>query len=177
MEDSYCWGYTGSGDFTTKSATWRAHDNLKPAHTSWKFNWIWKLDVMPKIRIFLWQLCHKALPTKATLLQRGLHIDPVCPGCHSEIEDTDHLFIGCHMVKKIWDLAVSHNWISSQSLSLLESSVTEGLHNLHQARDQSISRIALLLWSVWKSRNAMIFANDVPQPMGSLIRAKRSWAE
>ena len=132
---------------------------------------------MPKIRLFLWQLCHNVLPTRATLLQRGIYIDPVCPGCHSEIEDIDHLFMGCHMVKKTWDLAVSHQWISSQSLSLLGSSVKEGLHNLHQAHDQSVTRIAMLLWSIWKSRNAMIFDNDAPKPMGSLIRAKRNWAE
>ena len=81
------------------------------------------------------------------------------------------------MVKKTWDLAVSHNWISSQSLSLLGSSVKEGLHNLHQAHDQSITRVAMLLWSIWKSRNAMIFDNEAPKPMGSLIRAKRNWAE
>ena len=40
MEDSFCWGFTGSGDFTTKSATWRAHDNIKPDQESWKFNWM-----------------------------------------------------------------------------------------------------------------------------------------
>uniref|UniRef100_A0A7C9DFJ2 RNase H type-1 domain-containing protein n=1 Tax=Opuntia streptacantha TaxID=393608 RepID=A0A7C9DFJ2_OPUST len=72
---------------------------------------------------------------------------------------------------------VSHQWISSQSLSLLGSSVKEGLHNLHQAHDQSVTRIAMLLWSIWKSRNAMIFDNEAPKPMGSLIRAKRTWAE
>ena len=26
VEDSFCWGFTGSGDFSTKSATWRAHE-------------------------------------------------------------------------------------------------------------------------------------------------------
>jgi len=24
--DSFCWGFNGSGEFTTKSATWLAHD-------------------------------------------------------------------------------------------------------------------------------------------------------
>jgi len=40
IEDSFCWGFTGSGDFTTKSATWRAHDNITHDQDSWKFNWI-----------------------------------------------------------------------------------------------------------------------------------------
>ena len=56
-------------------------------------------------------------------------------------------------------------------------SVREGLHNLYITRDNSLPRVAILLWSIWKSRNAMVFDNDVPKPMGSLVRAKRIWAE
>ena len=51
--DSFCWGYTGSGDFSTKSATWKAHDNIAKDQPIWQYKWIWKLDVMPKIRIFV----------------------------------------------------------------------------------------------------------------------------
>jgi len=35
----------------------------------------------------------------------------------------------------------------------------------------------ILLWSLWKSRNALIFKNETPSPMATLLRAKRSWAE
>ena len=28
VPDSFCWGLTDSGEFSTKSATWKAHDNL-----------------------------------------------------------------------------------------------------------------------------------------------------
>ena len=132
---------------------------------------------MPKIRIFLWQLCHNALPTRANLLCKGLYIDPVCPACLSEIEDIDHLFVGCHMVKKTWDLAVSQQWLLSQPFPLSFPSVREGIHNLYNARDNFLPRVAILLWSIWKSRNAMVFDNEVPKPMGSLLRAKRIWAE
>ena len=50
IPDSVCWGLSENGDFSTKSATWVAHwlslKNPKP----WEFNWIWKLDVMPKLK-------------------------------------------------------------------------------------------------------------------------------
>ena len=52
VADSFCWGYTGSGEFSTKSATWAAHDNIGRNQPTWQFKWIWKLNVMPKIRIF-----------------------------------------------------------------------------------------------------------------------------
>ena len=132
---------------------------------------------MPKIRIFLWQLCHNALPKWDNLLHRGIYVDPVCPVCLSENEDIDHLFAGCHMVKKTWDLAVSHNWLSSHPFPQSLSSVREGLHNFYTAWDNYLMRVAILLWSTGKSHNAMVFVNDVPKPMGSLMRAKRNWIE
>jgi len=177
MDDSFCWGFTGSGDFTVKSATWQAHETIKPAQESWKFHWIWQLDVMPKIKIFLWQLCHNALPARATLLGRGLYIDPICPACLSDIEDSDHLFVGCHVAKETWELAVNNHWLSSQPFSHLLHSVREGLHELHRKHDKDITRVAILLWSLWKSRNALIFRNEVPNPISSLVRAKRIWTE
>jgi len=51
--DSFCWGYPSSGDFSTKSATWRAHENIGRNQADWQFKWIWNLDIMPKIKIFL----------------------------------------------------------------------------------------------------------------------------
>jgi len=54
-EDSFCWGLMGSGVFSTKIATWAAHNNFHANDPKWRYNWLWKLDVMPKIKIFLWQ--------------------------------------------------------------------------------------------------------------------------
>jgi len=69
IEDSFCWGINSSGEFNTKSATWIAHKSQPLQKPDWQFKWIWKLDIMPKIKIFLWQICHKALPVRRTLLQ------------------------------------------------------------------------------------------------------------
>jgi len=37
VDDSFCWGYTGSGDFSIKSATWRAHGIIGRDQTAWQF--------------------------------------------------------------------------------------------------------------------------------------------
>ena len=108
VEDSFCWGYTGSGDFSTKSATWRAHENIRRDHPTWPYSWIWKLDVMPKVKIFMWQLCHKALPSRGTLFCRGIPLDPLCPACNTALEDTDHIFLQCPLAQKVWDLSLIH---------------------------------------------------------------------
>jgi len=177
VSDSFCWGFTGSGDFTTKSATWKAHDNIDKDHPIWPYKWIWKLDVMPKVRVFLWQLCHNALPGRGILFHRGLQIDPFCPGCPSEIEDLDHIFMHCHMAKAVWDMAVVHQWLPNFPFAHLGSHIRDELHLLALRKYPWLSRVALLLWSIWKSRNAIIFKNEGSSAMGTLLRAKRNWAE
>ena len=177
IADSFCWGYAGNGVFSTKTATWKAHDNIDRAQPKWKYHWLWKLDVMPKIRVFLWQLCHNALPSRGTLLRRGLQLDPLCPMCSMDIEDSDHIFMHCPMAQKVWDMAVQHQWIPSQPFVHYGTPLREALHLLAQNHYPRLSRVVLLLWSLWKSRNAFIFRREVPTPMGTLLRAKRNWAE
>jgi len=177
VTDSFCWGLTGSGEFSIKSATWKAHENLGYIQPPWQFKWIWKLDVMPKIRIFTWQLCHNALPVKDTLFRRGLQIDPLCPICLAEIEDIDHLFGHCSMANQVWDMAVAHQWLPAHPFTQPATGIRDALHTMAQSKFPWLSRVILLLWSLWKSRNAYVFRNEVPSPMGTLLRAKRNWAE
>ena len=177
VTDSFCWGFTGSGEFSVKSATWKAHEGLAHNPPPWKFKWIWKLDVMPKIRIFMWQICHNALPVKGTLFRRGLQIEPLCPLCLAEIEDIDHLFGHCTIANQVWSMAVAHQWLPAQPFIQPAIGICDALHMMAQTKFPWLSRVILLLWSLWKSRNAYVFRNEVPSPMGILLRAKRNWAE
>ena len=132
---------------------------------------------MPKIKVFLWQLCHNSLPSRGTLLRRGIHLDPTCPACLNDIEDTDHIFLHCPKARQVWDLAAVHQWLPLFTFSSLTMSIRDHLHELACQKSPHLSRVVLLLWSIWKSRNALIFKNDTPNSMGTLLRAKRSWAE
>jgi len=177
VADPFCWGYTGSGEFSTKSATWKAHDNIDRSQPTWQFKWIWKLNVLPKIRVFLWQLCHNALPVRGTLFHRGLHIDPLCPTCSTETEDLDHLFMHCPMANAVWEMAVVHQWLPHLPFNHSGSTLREELHLLAQSQFPWLTRVVLILWSIWKSRNALIFRKEIPSSVGTLLRAKRNWAE
>ena len=76
------------------------------------------------------------------------------------------------MVKKIWDLAISHNLLPFFPDPQLPTSVQDRLHDLYTAQSTSLTRIVILLWSIWKSLNAMVCNHEVSKPMGSQIRAK-----
>jgi len=96
IPNSVCWGLSENGDFSTKTATWAAHELDIKNSSSWEYKWTWHLDLMPKLKVFLWQLYHASLPTRGTLLKRGLQIDPIYTLCNANIEDMEHLFLRCH---------------------------------------------------------------------------------
>lgn len=106
--DTFCWGLNNSGTFRTKSTMWIAHDKSIHEHPDWDFKWIWKINTMPKIKIFLWQICHDTVLVRGTLLKRGLPIDAGCPICLGDIESSDHLFSECLIGKRVWELADKH---------------------------------------------------------------------
>jgi len=99
--DSFCWGLNGSGEFTTKSATWLADGNEIVQRQPWPYKWIWSINTMPKIKIFLWQVCHNALPVRVILFRRGCHIEPECPLFQMDMESIDHLFWTCHETQRV----------------------------------------------------------------------------
>ena len=45
IPNSICWNLTGSGEFTTESATWATHGLDLRKSQSWDFRCIWKLDI------------------------------------------------------------------------------------------------------------------------------------
>ena len=52
IEDSFCWGINSSGEFDTKSVSWIVHWKQPQETIDWHYNWIWKIDTMPKIKNF-----------------------------------------------------------------------------------------------------------------------------
>ncbi|KAL5738196.1 hypothetical protein ACOSP7_030957 [Xanthoceras sorbifolium] len=67
------------------------------------FRFIWCLKIPPKIKFFLWTLCHDKILINVHRATRGLIVDISCPRCQYDIKDLDHLFRGCNFYVKIWE--------------------------------------------------------------------------
>ena len=129
---------------------------------------------MPKIKIFLWQMCHNALPVRSTLVRRGCRLDPQCPLCRTDIEAIGHLLCTCPMTMTVWTAARQHQWLpcqppTTQTWEWLE----EFLHFPIVYNKQMLQHMTFLLWCIWKARNATVFKNEVFRPLRCLIRAKK----
>jgi len=177
IPNSVCWGLSGNDEFSTKLATWPAYGLNSGNLVVWEYNWIWKLDLMPKLKIFLRQLCHAWLPIKATLSKRGVDIDPLSHFRHSEIEGQNHLFLHCPISQECWTLAVAHNWIDSSFVSRQQYSILQSLCARNTTSTAKIERVVALFWSIWKTRNNMVFHNGTPILEITLIRAKKASVE
>ena len=104
---------------------------------------------MPKIKIFLWQICHNAVPVRGTLLKRELNIDAGCPLCLDDIESIDHLFSECQIGKKVWDLADKHQWFPLQSSPEGYHQLTEVLQMARSSRNAKLLQKFLFSFGVF----------------------------
>ncbi|MBA0581999.1 hypothetical protein Gorai_024153, partial [Gossypium raimondii] len=57
-----------------------------------RFLWkaIWKLDTIPKIRVFTWRVGHEILPTNVEIASIGRGFGQECPRCGAEYETLIH---------------------------------------------------------------------------------------
>ena len=83
--DVLIWKENKSQSFTVKSAYQVAltmkeitHIEHSTARTEWDL-WrkLWRLNVPPKVRMFLWRACSNVLPTRENLHRRRVQVDPL----------------------------------------------------------------------------------------------------
>jgi hypothetical protein len=117
-EDFWAWSLDKMGVYTVKSVyrTWSDESMSRnkqaaldkgtviESSNSEKQLWttLWKLKVMPKVRVFWWRVLRGILPVEATLKHR--HIVPIgrCKICLAEDEDLMHALINCEHAPKFW---------------------------------------------------------------------------
>lgn len=98
----------------------------------------WKLEVHPKVRSFLWKMCHDVLPTRTNLERKGVACPYHCVWCLIESEATCHTFFWsvlivwlcgkrfkCGKWSKVWDWELLiFCCSSSQYVTLIEQCET-----------------------------------------------------
>lgn len=100
LRDNTCdtpyWAIHSNDIFTIKSV----RDLLNSSNdTYYHIHWIWSLNTLNKIKLFLWLCSHNRLPTNSHLHHLGIITNPSCPICHNAIDTITHVFLECHLVK------------------------------------------------------------------------------
>lgn len=125
---------------------------------------LWQLNVIPRVKHFVWRAMNKALATMENLYQRKCSPHPLCPICNAEVESVEHALLLCPWVRATWfgcplGLCVDHSCVKRIEIwfeSLLNSS--------HQEAKATQALVANVLWYIWKARCKWVFENEPPNP-------------
>lgn len=172
--DQRIWKLTTDGSYTVKSAYCICLDLIAAAtpvqHDS-RWNSIWKLQIPPRVRAFLWRLAQQCLPTRSNLLASGIPCDDTCVTCEQLAESQIHVFFICPKAISFWELlGVDH--IIRDLLLTANNCAAMFFDLLDRLQPQQQTLVAMTLWSLWKSRNSKLWDASDTTPSFTVTRAK-----
>jgi hypothetical protein len=137
----------------------------------------WACFAPLKVRVFFWILRLQKTRTRSLLHLLGCVPSPDCPFCPGHTEDVSHLFVCCPRLRPLWSIiSPSGSLHAGADLSSLLDGLSEDLPQMHvKARNTAI---LALLWSVWTSRNRMVFDADLvstTQVVAMVVTHLRMW--
>ncbi|KAL3846198.1 hypothetical protein ACJIZ3_003601 [Penstemon smallii] len=165
------WHYEKSGCFSVKSA-YHLQQNLKTtaaeersggssSRESGNWNWIWRTFAPPKVKIFLWNCCSKAVPVGDRLRQRKLIMEASCPRCGYEFETIYHCLFKCPYSRQVWALSgMAYDKYNSD----LED-VEQWFKLVNTKMDlKEFGYFAITCWWLWFSRNKWVWEKTEIRP-------------
>ena len=98
--DKLAWKYSPKGSFDM-GRDYLITTNLMEAK-SFACSWIWKLQILPRIQMFIWRCMHNSIAVKEVVAKRGILLDTSCPMCQFDSESLTQALWDCSMVKPVW---------------------------------------------------------------------------
>ncbi|KAL5546988.1 hypothetical protein UlMin_006675 [Ulmus minor] len=132
---------------------------------------IWQPYIPPSHFTLLWCLWYNRLPIEDNLCKMGFHIASCCCLCGSSSENATHLFLECSFVAALWKVVFDvfkhsmHPFLVCKSFFL----AAFYLNFISQTGPVWIAAIHAVIWTVWKTRNNIIFYNQDASYKTSLI--------
>ena len=100
--------FSPTGDYTVRSAYHNTMENILDTdhlRCEGDLMLIWKLQVPPKIKHFLWRLLRGCLATQSNLIRKNVKCPLTCVCCDVNIENEWHLFFVCDHAQNCWQAA------------------------------------------------------------------------
>lgn len=163
------WTTTHNNTFSVKSTLKLIKDGnlLQFSSTStWPWKGIWKLTVIPKIKVFLWKLLNRGLPTKYKLLSRWWKGNVECELCKEAKENDYHILFQWSYNTQAWSLIADFTKVRiDHNLIVFILGYTGHSPHWSPSKGQSIYTIILTtLWYLWYAKYQMIFNNSRINP-------------
>jgi len=122
---------------------------------------VWKLKIPLKVKIFIWLLHRGVILTKDNLAKRNWKGSKQCCFCMND-ETIVHLFFGCHMARLLWRIIfITFGLTKPNNIVYLFGSWLQGF--MWEKKKNMFTGLCALLWSIWLSRNDVVFHNTQKQ--------------
>ncbi|XP_042495694.1 uncharacterized protein LOC122074792 [Macadamia integrifolia] len=120
-DDSWVWGLSKSGIFSVRSAYYTSLARLSTGSASFDPFWVvlWNLNIVPKIRFFIWKCCSNSIAVKNVLFIRHLAADTLCPLCSSKDESIVHALFHGHIHSETLSVP-GRPWLREVATGLLQ---------------------------------------------------------
>ena len=150
-EDHRSWISSLNGEFDPRNTYLLAIDeNLEAPDFHGK--WIWKLQTLPKIKIFLWKCLHMSLLVKAILIHRGIGGLGGYDSCTEVEESISHVLRDCLTAKIFWEHSSCLDSLKQSFSNDLESWIKKNALGSTKApgKDYEWCDFFLLgIWNLW----------------------------
>ncbi|XP_057442323.1 uncharacterized protein LOC130734042 [Lotus japonicus] len=154
--DGWVWNVGNKGQYTVRDGyAWLngcAHDQQGDR----KIDWVWKLKVPEKVRVFVWLVLHNAIQVNQLRARCHMAADATCTRCSNSIEDALHCLRDCPQSWDLWQRLGATNWANFRCSELERwvTSLSRGVHGV---------RFLAGLWAAWKWRcNLLLDAHPWP---------------
>ncbi|XP_022031774.1 uncharacterized protein LOC110932826 [Helianthus annuus] len=156
-EDRWSWSLEESGMFSVKSLK----NSIQAARfTDLGNEFEWNNWIPIKVNFLAWRLSLDRVPTLVALARRNVIVGEIrCKICGLYDEDVDHLFVGCELAQKVWDLV--SKWCKISGIYGFGIKDILGWHKQVRGckkwRKLIYGIMQIALWVVWRSRNDLVF--------------------
>jgi hypothetical protein len=169
QQDSFVWNLTQSGTFTVRSM----YLDMINDGTKFLRKYIWKMKVPLKIKIFMWFLFKRVLLTKDNLAKRNWSGSKCCCFCNED-ETINHLFISCPFAKIVWRIIhLTFNISPPMDITNLFGNWLAGIPK--KFKTQIRVGACAILWTIWNTRNDIIFNNAKNCSFMQVIKMATHW--
>jgi hypothetical protein len=177
-EDSWAWGLEKNGIYSVKSAyrslvtrnelSSLAEGTVTESSNSDTQMWnrLWKLNVVPKVRVFWWRVLRGILPVEKTLQYRHIATLAQCKVCRSANEDMMHALIQCTHAKRFWMEA--REWLDIKLPDLHPATWSRDILCDPLFSEEQRPKIITVMWAIWTSRNNIVHDKGSLDPIQSM---------
>ncbi|KAA3470678.1 reverse transcriptase [Gossypium australe] len=153
--DQRIWFHNPYGFYSTKTAySWMMLKRVGfgPHRFFWKMTW--KLNTLPKIRIFCWRMGHEILPTYDKIASIKSGFDSLCPRCGQGRETLIHALKDFLKARAVLEFGGLYNRLIEGSFTRCIDWIEEAMRMMDK---KAMADFITVLWNIWNSHNNRVF--------------------